>query len=118
MGGCWRTWGCRERRDIIGYTQRGNRALSLSRPHIPVDRLTDFARRWNLAELALFGSILRDDFRPDSDIDVLIQLKPGDTMSLEKFMAMRDELMALFGREVDLVEKPLLRNPIRRREIL
>ena len=85
---------------------------------IPTDRIADFCRRWKLAEFSLFGSVLRDDFRPDSDIDVLIQLQPGETMSLEKFIDMRDELIAMFGREVDLVEKPLLRNPYRRDEIL
>ena len=85
---------------------------------IPPDHLADFCRRWKLAEFSLFGSVLRDDFRPDSDVDVLIQLLPGEMMSIEKFMDMRDELNAMFGREVDLVEKPLLRNRFRRDEIL
>lgn len=85
---------------------------------IPADRIADFCRHWKLTEFSLFGSVLRDDFRPDSDVDVLIQLQQGETMSLEKFIDMRDELIAMFGREVDLVEKPLLRNPYRRDEIL
>jgi len=88
---------------------------------LPISReeIADFCHRWKLAEFSIFGSILRQDFRPDSDIDVLIQLLPGETMSIERYLSMRDELIALFGgREVDLVEKPLLRNPIRRKEIL
>ncbi len=71
-----------------------------------------------IATIARYTRGTRDDFRPDSDVDVLIQLRQGETMSLEKFIDMRDELIAMFGREVDLVEKPLLRNPYRRDEIL
>ena len=90
----------------------------LSRITIPAERIADFSRRWKLTEFALFGSVLRDDFGPDSDVDVLIQLQAGETMSIEKYVDMRDELVTMFGREVDLVEKPLLRNPYRRDEIL
>ena len=85
-------------------------ARRYSRISIPPVRIADFCGRWKLAELSLFGSVLRDDFGPDSDIDVLIQLQSGETMSIEKFVDMRDELVAMFGREVDLVEKALLRN--------
>ena len=68
---------------------------------------------------SLFGSVLRDDFRPDSDVDVLVSLEPGEEMSIERFLDMRDELSAMFGgREVDLVQKRLLKNPFRRHEIL
>ena len=86
--------------------------------NISTDRIASFCQRWQLDEFSLFGSILRDDFRPDSDVDVLFQLLPGEKMTLEKFVEMRDELVVMFGREVDLVEKPLLRNPYRRDEIL
>jgi predicted nucleotidyltransferase len=89
-----------------------------SRINVPPEALSDFGRRHRLRELAIFGSVLRDDFRPDSDVDVLIELEPGETMSIERFLAMRDELQSLFGRAVDLVEKPLLRNPYRRSEII
>ncbi len=66
----------------------------------------------------MYMSVLRDNFMPDSDIDVLVDSEPGQVMTIERFLAIRDELESLFGRAVDLVEKPLLRNPYRRNEIL
>ena len=78
-----------------------------------------FCKKWKINEFSLFGSALRADFRPDSDVDVLINLAPGQTMTLESYMDMRDELSVLFGgREIDLVEKPLVKNPYRRQHIL
>ena len=70
---------------------------------IPIDRdmLAAFCRRNGIRRLALFGSVLRDDFRPDSDVDVLVEFLPGRTPGL-KFFSMQDELTAMFGREVDL----------------
>jgi predicted nucleotidyltransferase len=90
----------------------------LQRVGVRADALADFARRHGLRELAIFGSVLRDDFRDDSDVDILFDLQPGDTLTLEKFLAMKEELESLFGRNVDLVEKPLVTNPYRRAEIL
>jgi hypothetical protein len=66
----------------------------------------------------LFGSVLRDDFNRASDIDVLISFAPETRYSLFDLADMREELKALFGREVDLVEKEALRNPFRRKHIL
>jgi len=78
-----------------------------------------FCRRHGVQELSLFGSVLRDDFAPGSDVDVLIALTPGGSMSAEKYLDMCDELSALFGgRDIDLVQKRLLKNPFRRHEIL
>jgi uncharacterized protein len=78
-----------------------------------------FCKKWKIDEFSLFGSALRADFRPDSDVDVLINLAPGETMTLESYMDMRDELSALFGgREIDLVQKRLLKNRFRREHIL
>lgn len=71
-----------------------------------------------VAEMALFGSILRDDFRPDSDIDVLVDFVPEATWSLFDISRMRLELSSLLGREADLVLVSGLRNPYRRRTIL
>jgi predicted nucleotidyltransferase len=85
---------------------------------LPEDKLADFCRRWKVVEFALFGSVLRDDFGPDSDIDVLVTFQPDAPWSLWDLVDMRDELHQLFGREVDLVEKDALRNPFRRHEIL
>jgi uncharacterized protein len=88
---------------------------------LPIDQrqIESFCRRYNVVEFALFGSVLRDDFGPHSDVDVLIALAEGVTLTPESYLDMRDELSALFGgREVDLVQKRLLRNPYRRAEIL
>ncbi|MEP7284511.1 MAG: nucleotidyltransferase family protein [Chloroflexota bacterium] len=88
---------------------------------LPMDRIAEFCRRWQVIEFALFGSVLRDDFRPDSDIDVLVTFAPGVGWSLFDIVHMRDELSEIFGREVDLGERPTLEkdpNYIRRKEIL
>lgn len=87
---------------------------------IPIDRdhLSDFCQRWRITELALFGSVLRDDFRSDSDVDILVTFAPDAPWSLWDLSRMRLELEEMFGREVDLVEKKGLRNPFRRQAIL
>ncbi len=81
-------------------------------------RIEAFCRRWKVSELALFGSVLRDDFRPDSDVDVLVTFQPDDEWDLFDFVDMREELQAILGRDIDLVDKGSLRNPFRRHEIL
>jgi len=68
---------------------------------IPHDRIAEFCRRHHIRKLALFGSVLRDDFRPDSDIDVLVEFDPKHIPGLA-FFAMQDELSEVFGRRVDL----------------
>jgi uncharacterized protein len=89
------------------------------RVDLPLEKIQAFCRKWKIAEFSLFGSVLRDDFGPESDIDVLISFAPGEAMTFEGFVEMRDELSAMFdGREVELVEKRLVRNPFRRHEIL
>lgn len=85
---------------------------------IPVDRIEAFCRKWKVKEFALFGSVLREDFQPDSDVDVLVELLPDHGLSLYDWVDMIEELKSIFGRDVDLVSKGGLRNPIRRREIL
>jgi uncharacterized protein len=92
--------------------------MTSSNLHIPQAKIEAFCRRWSLKEMALFGSVLRDDFRPDSDVDVLITLRPGNRLTLDHRLAMLDELAEIFGRQVDLVEKRLIRNPFRRHAIL
>lgn len=81
-------------------------------------QIAEFARRWKITEVALFGSILRDDFDADSDVDVLVSFDPTATWSLWDLTTMEDELAAIIGRKVDLVEKEGLRNPFRREHIL
>lgn len=85
---------------------------------VPADRIAEFASRWQIIELSLFGSVLRDDFAADSDIDVLVSFDPTATWSLWDLTTIQDELTGLVGRKVDLVEKEGLRNPIRRQHIL
>lgn len=70
---------------------------------IPIDRkkITEFCRRNHIKRLAFFGSVLRDDFRPDSDVDVLIEFEPGHVPGLA-FYGMEIELSELLGRKVDL----------------
>ena len=86
--------------------------------HIPLRQIEAFCRRWRIKEFSLFGSVLREDFRPDSDIDVLVSFAPDGGITFDNRVEMLDELAEIFGREVDLVEKSGLRNPFRRREIL
>lgn len=71
--------------------------------HIPLpkDQIARFCERHHIRRLALFGSVLRDDFGPDSDVDVLVQFEPGKTPGWDFFL-MQDELSTLLGREVDL----------------
>ena len=85
------------------------------------DKIAEFCRRWKIIELALFGSILRHDFRPDSDIDVLVTFAPRVRRKLDDLLAMREELGAMFGHPVDIVERRLVEqspNYIRRKHIL
>ncbi len=89
-----------------------------ARIDIPRDRIADFCQRWKVIEFALFGSVLREDFRPDSDVDVLVSFQPEAPWSLLDIVTMQEELEAIFGRKVDLVEKEALRNPFRRHSIL
>ncbi|MHC4354328.1 MAG: nucleotidyltransferase family protein [Planctomycetota bacterium] len=85
---------------------------------IAEDKLAELCRKWKVAELSLFGSILRDDFGPDSDVDVLVVFHPDAPWSMWDLMDMKEELEVLFERSVDLVEKEALRNPWRKRRIL
>jgi len=82
------------------------------------ERIADFCRKWRVKELALFGSALRGDFGPGSDVDVLVELQPDHGLSLYDWVDMIEELEGIFERPVDLVAKGGLRNPFRRREIL
>jgi predicted nucleotidyltransferase len=85
---------------------------------IPRKKITSFCEHWGVTELSLFGSVLRDDFRPDSDVDVMLVIKPDAPIGLFELAEMKIELQEMFKRPVDLVEKDGLRNPYRRKEIL
>jgi hypothetical protein len=88
---------------------------------IPQDRVADFCRRHRIRELALFGSVLREDFRPDSDVDILVEFEPEAHHGLFALARMQSELEEILGRGVDLVERSAIensRNYIRRKAIL
>jgi predicted nucleotidyltransferase len=84
-------------------------------PHVPIDqaRLREFCHRWKVAELSLFGSVLRDDFRPDSDVDVLVLFEPTAEVDVLTYEDMAMELATIFGRPVDVVSKKWLKPRVR-----
>jgi predicted nucleotidyltransferase len=85
------------------------------------ENLETFCQKWAIAELALFGSALREDFRPDSDVDILVTFQPDARWSLLDHVQIEAELSQLLGREVDLITRKAVErshNPLRRREIL
>ncbi|MEW6530190.1 MAG: nucleotidyltransferase domain-containing protein [Thermodesulfobacteriota bacterium] len=92
--------------------------MAQPRIEIPLDKIEAFCRKWKVREFSLFGSVLTDEFRSDSDVDVLVELQPGHGLTLYDWLDMIDELKGMFGRDVDLVAKGGLKNPFRRREIL
>lgn len=84
-------------------------------------QIAAFCKRWQVTELALFGSVLRDDFGPESDVDVLVRFDPQARHTLLDIAQMQDELSATLGREVDLIERATVEqspNYIRRKAIL
>ena len=88
---------------------------------LPKDRIADFCRKWNIREFSLFGSVLREEFRPDSDIDVLVTFSEDANNSLFDLVHMEEELEQIFGREVDLVSRRGIessRNYLRKKAIL
>jgi predicted nucleotidyltransferase len=92
----------------------------LMQPGLRLDReeLGAYCAKWRVRELSLFGSALRSDFGPDSDLDFLVSFAPDADWDLWDLVTMRDDLMSLVGREVDIVVKEALRNPYRMKEIL
>ena len=93
-------------------------AVRIESPEAEIER---FCQRWRITELSLFGSVLREDFRPDSDIDVLVSFAPDARWSLFDLVHMEEDLEAILGREVDLVERKAVErseNYIRRKRIL
>ncbi len=85
------------------------------------DQIATFCRKWSIIEVSLFGSVLRNDFKTTSDIDVLVRFEEQIQWSLSDLITMQDELGEIFGRDVDLVERQSVEsseNYIRRRNIL
>lgn len=87
----------------------------------PQERIAEFCKKWKIVELSFFGSVLRDDFRPDSDVDVLVTFAPAGRYSLFDLVHIEEELEKMLGRKVDLVERSAIEqseNYIRRKHIL
>jgi uncharacterized protein len=87
---------------------------------ISLSEISAFCDRWQIVEFALFGSVLRDDFRADSDIDVLVRLAPNHRWGLE-WIDIKNELQSMFQRDVDLISRESLErspNVLRRQGIL
>lgn len=89
-----------------------------TRIDIDRERIAAFCSKWRITEFGLFGSVLREDFGPESDIDVLVTFSDDAPWSLLDIVTMRDELAGMLHRPVDIVEKKALVNPYRRRRIL
>jgi predicted nucleotidyltransferase len=95
--------------------------MAMSALTIPQDQIATFCQKWQITELALFGSVLRPDFRPDSDIDVLARFGPEAQTTLFDMVRMQRELESLLGHRVDLVSRRAIetsRNALRRTAIL
>lgn len=107
-----------------GKIESGNwsEVMQLKNINLPMTEISQFCQKWNLTELALFGSVLRDDFRPDgSDIDVMIQYRPEAIPSFYDLDLMEEDLKVIFGRDVDVITRPSIEssaNYLRRHEIL
>jgi predicted nucleotidyltransferase len=93
-------------------------AMQKKKFRIPRKKISEFCRRWGVVEFSLFGSALRADFRPDSDVDVLVTFSRDAQISLFDLVQMKLDLEKIFHRPVDIIEKDALENPFRKREIL
>ncbi|HQO35439.1 MAG TPA: nucleotidyltransferase family protein, partial [bacterium] len=89
-------------------------------PRIPIDMdsIKTFCEKWKVKEFYLFGSVLRDDFSPTSDVDVCVRFDESAPWDLFHIVDMMEELKQIFGRKVDLLEADAIRNPYRRKEIM
>lgn len=91
------------------------RTIQVDLPH---EELKHFCEKWKVCEFSLFGSVLREDFRPESDLDVLVSFEDNARIGLWDMAQMVLELESMFGRKVDLIEKEGLCNPYRKEAIL
>lgn len=95
--------------------------MKLTNIDLPLTDIQTTCRRWNIKELALFGSVLREDFCPDSDIDLLVTFAPETKRGLTEALQIQDEFQAIFGRKVDLIIKSAIErsdNWLRKKNIL
>ncbi|AFY60437.1 nucleotidyltransferase family protein [Synechococcus sp. PCC 6312] len=90
--------------------------MKLKNIEIPVDQISALCQQWHISKLSLFGSVLRDDFSPTSDIDILVEFESGFTPSFFKLYQIQEELSALFdNRPIDLITTKFLNQRIRDR---
>ncbi len=88
---------------------------------LPMEKIAEFCHQWQVTEFTLFGSVLRDDFRSDSDIDIMVQFHPEAHPTFSTLDQMEAELKTIFDRDVDLITRQCIetsRNYLRRHEIL
>jgi uncharacterized protein len=106
---------------VIAVLAPPARTVRTKKPRVNRQRLARLCKRHGIRRLALFGSVLRDDFGPDSDVDVLIDPEPGRLATLKEYSAAIDDLTNLFGRQVDLVKRSVVEkshNAARKKAIL
>ena len=95
--------------------------MTITAIDLPMEKIAEFCHKWQVIEFALFGSILRDDFRPDSDIDVMVEFHPEAHPTFSTLDQMEAELKTIFDRDIDLITRQGIktgRNYLRRHEIL
>jgi uncharacterized protein len=95
--------------------------MTITAIDLPMEKIAEFCRKWQVTEFALFGSVLRDDFRPDSDIDVMVEFHPEAHPTFSTLDQMEAELNTIFDRDIDLITRQGIktsRNYLRRHEIL
>jgi uncharacterized protein len=94
--------------------------MSMRFPKIEIDEnaITSLAKKYQIREMAFFGSVLREDFNDQSDIDILIKFYDNNNYSLFDLFKMKEDFEEVLGKEVDIIEKDGLKNPYRREAIL
>lgn len=95
--------------------------MTIGQIEVSNDALADLCAKWRIRRIALFGSALRGDMCPDSDVDLLVDFEPGEKWSLLQLATAEQEFASMFGRRVDLVDRASLmksQNPYRREAIL
>ncbi len=95
--------------------------MTITAIELPMEKIAEFCDRWQVTEFALFGSVLRDNFRPDSDIDVMVQFHPEAHLTFSSLDQMEAELKTIFHRDIDLITRQGIetsRNYLRRQAIL
>lgn len=101
---------------IDGWRNTTGQAMAKARIEIPKDKLAEFCRQHHIRKLSLFGSVLRDDFRPDSDVDVLVEFEPEHVPGFLGLHELEQQLSDLLdGLEIDLITEKFLNRRIRDR---